>query len=372
MPRYLSIDILRGVAILMMVQVHFVENLSFREASSAWLYDATIWLGFLPAPLFTIVSGMSFGLWVRKLEAAGRSDADITHAAVRRGFFLFALGIVFNVVVWLPDDAFNWDVLTLIGVSLGFLAYARKLPLGVLVLICVAIVVLSPPLRVVGDYPEYWDNAAYEYDWTIRDVAFGFFANGYFPLFPWLAFPLAGFILGEVVFPLRERPLVSLKGLGAMGLLFMAAAALGAKWGTKMPSLVAKHYTDGLTMYPASTLYVFALFGFAMFATALLHRDVDGNPRIVGTGPVFRFLRLWSSYSLTIYIVHHIVHLSPLWLYAVLTGRDDAKYYWRSAMSAPAATALAFAFIVVMHGVLLVLDRHRKFSIESAMRWICD
>ena len=70
MRRYLSIDVLRGVAIILMTQVHFVENLSPREPRSAWLYDVATFLGGLPAPLFTFVSGLSYALWLRKQEAA--------------------------------------------------------------------------------------------------------------------------------------------------------------------------------------------------------------------------------------------------------------------------------------------------------------
>ena len=50
MKRYLSIDILRAVAILLMVQTHFVDDLSSKAASPSWLYDVSCWLGLWPAP----------------------------------------------------------------------------------------------------------------------------------------------------------------------------------------------------------------------------------------------------------------------------------------------------------------------------------
>src|SRR5262245_57100006 len=116
MRRYLSIDILRGLAILLMIQVHFVENLSPREASSAMLYDASEVLGAFAAPIFTFVSGMSFYFWTEKMRTEKRPGT--TRIALRRGLFLFVAGIVFNFAVWLPEDTFNWDILTLIGTSL--------------------------------------------------------------------------------------------------------------------------------------------------------------------------------------------------------------------------------------------------------------
>lgn len=107
MQRYLSIDILRGVAILLMIQVHFVDNLSSREIASGWLYDFSMLFGRVPAPLFAFVSGVSYGLWVRSQESRQRRDRDITRITLRRGLFLFVIGIVFNFCIWLPEETFN-------------------------------------------------------------------------------------------------------------------------------------------------------------------------------------------------------------------------------------------------------------------------
>src|SRR3954467_5669810 len=100
MQRYPSIDVLRGAAILLMIQVHFVDNLSSRDPSSAWLYDASMALGALSAPLFTSVSGVSYGLWVRKQEGLGRGAREVTRRSLRRGWFLFALGLALKWPIW--------------------------------------------------------------------------------------------------------------------------------------------------------------------------------------------------------------------------------------------------------------------------------
>ena len=94
--RQASIDVLRAVAIALMVVVHFVENLS------GWYGDATIvfagvhqvwWLptGFA-APIFTFLTGVSYRLWVGVLERRGLGQEAIAKGTVRRGLFLAGLG----------------------------------------------------------------------------------------------------------------------------------------------------------------------------------------------------------------------------------------------------------------------------------------
>ena len=158
----------------------------------------------LAGALFALLLGLSFSLWTRKEESLGRSDGQITKIAVRRGIFLFVLGIALNFLVWLPEGTFNWDILTLLGASLAVLALARKLPPALLVTLCLMVLLFSPPLRTVGDYGAYWEEGYYSYDFTLRDVVCGFFFNGYFPLLPWIIFPLAGHVIGETAFGRRS------------------------------------------------------------------------------------------------------------------------------------------------------------------------
>ncbi len=372
MQRYLSIDILRGLAIILMIQVHFVENLSSREPSSGWLYDASIVLGSLPAPFFTMVSGLSYSLWVRKQEFLGRRDREITIMSLRRGLFLFALGIVFNFCIWLPEDTFDWDILTLIGTSFLFLALARKLPAPVLALICVMVILFSPLLRVVGDYPAYWKDGDYTYDFTFRDIVFGYVANGYFPVFPWIIFPILGFICGDLIFRRRSRPDSRLWILCVVGVGLLALSGSTTAIGAALPAFLSRTYSNELTEFPAATRYLLAMLGFAILALVLLHRWVDQNENVKGDGPFLVFLRRYSYFSLSVYVLHHMVILWPLWIYGVWMGHDDPTFYYRKAMRTPMAFALALVFIIACYFVLLLLENNKKYSLESLMRWICE
>ncbi len=371
MQRYRSIDILRGLAIILMIQIHCVENLSSREDRSGWLYDASTVLGSLPAPFFTFVSGLSYGLWLRKQKSLGRRDREITRVTLRRGLFLFLLGIVFNFCIWLPEETFNWDILTLLGTSLLFLAVGRKLPVPVLTLICVLILLLTPLLRVVGDFSAYWEDNAYTYDFKLRDIFFGFFTNGYFPLFPWIIFPIAGFVCGEFIVQQNRLPTRVLNRLGVIGIAALGLAGLLVAFQRQIPTKIAQQYASGLTEFPASTEFVLAMVGFVLISLAVLHRWVDAR-ETPSDGRYMTALRRFSSFSLTVYVLHHMLILWPLWIYGAWMGHEDSTFYWREAISTPMALLVAATIVSLSHFLLRFLDKHRRLTIEALMRRICD
>jgi len=357
--RYLSIDILRGSAIVLMIQVHFIENLSAPDPDTSWLYYTAQVLGAIPAPLFAFVSGVSYALWVQKQQAEKHRDEEITKISVRRGLFLFLLGIAFNFLVWLPEDTFNWDILTLLGSALLFLAPGRKLPLPVLVVLCVLILAIAPVFRAVGDYPQYWEDGSYTYDFTFTDVLFGFFANGYFPIFPWLIFPLLGFVVGELLFREEATNNTLLWWLGTVSVSLLVFACLGVL------------LFGGLSEFPASTTYVLATAGFTLLGFTLLHRWVDRSTELNAEGFLLRSIRRYSNFSLTVYVLHHIVILWPLWIYGAATGADDVTVFWRHAMTTPLALCCFLAFMVPCHLLLIVLEKHKRWALETWMRRLC-
>ena len=130
--RLASIDLLRTVAIVLMTLVHFVENLagSYDIESGPFIGANRYWwmpTGFA-APLFTFLSGVSYRLWADAQASRGRDDEEISKISVRRGLFLILFGLLFNVLVWMPEDIFNWDILPLIGTAMLALDLARRTP----------------------------------------------------------------------------------------------------------------------------------------------------------------------------------------------------------------------------------------------------
>jgi uncharacterized membrane protein len=367
--RYPSIDVLRFASIVMMVVVHFVENLSAWHGSSglAGLPVNGFWrpTGFA-APLFTFLAGVSYRLWVRGREARGDSDDAISKSSVRRGLFLLGLGFAFNVLVWLPEDTFNWDVLTFIGAALLLLAACRDAPPGVQLLMAAAALVVSPALRDAADYPASWTEGHFDPDLTLGGVALGFLCTGYFPVFPWIAYPLVGYAAAPAVFPPAGHSAAPWPArLGAVLVGAVVCSALARRFG---PPPLEWPWLQGWTMFPASTEYVCGTLGTALVSLPLAHRLVD---RGGADSSLARLAGTFSRRSLSIYLLHHVVHVWPLWIWGVWTS-DDVTIHWQRAMPAPASLTLAAAFLGVAWGLFRWMDATGRRGVEGWMRWLCD
>jgi len=362
--RYPSIDILRTFAICVMVLVHFGENLSGFHSPIT---------GF-GAPLFAFLAGVSYCLWSRAQTARGKSESEISRISVRRALFVFGVGFAFNVLVWLPEDIFNWDVLTFIGASLLFLTVTRHLPSPVLTVISIASLLASPVLRETVDYASYWQSDYFDPDMSLVDVIIGFLVAGYFPLLPWIVFPIAGFLAGATLFADSGNSSDSQHSpwlIVMTGMILFAASMLLLGLRPCLPAMLSQKVLGGWNMYPPTIEYVTCTLGLALVLLGWMHLYVDLNPAVASYQNALQVPRAFSRYSFTIYILHHIVHVWPLWIYAMATGQHPTDL-WMKAMPLTASIPLAVLFLFCAYGLVRVLGDERNYGIEACMRWLCD
>ncbi len=381
--RLLSIDILRTVAIGMMVLVHFYENLS-AEYGLASLEGATPekpwWMPTgLAAPLFALLSGVSYRAWLTVQQQRGLAETTISKRTVRRGLFLIGLGFLFNVFVWLPEDTFNWDILTFIGSALILLNLIRRMPAELPPLLIVIIMVMSPVLRGVADYGAYWSQPFFDYDFTLSDVLLGYLVVGYFPLFPWLIFPIAGFAAAPLVLPRQPNDHQSSNHPSCPPALLVRAGVVLAiltvllHWVPVPPALGSELQW---TMFPASTRYLLGTLAGTLASVAILHRLVDLRPDCgagdhQSTTGAAHICRVLSRHSLSLYLLHHAVHIWPLWIYGLATTGEPTSH-WQTLLPLPVAVALACLFCLLCVPLFLAADRHKWPTVESLMRWVAD
>ena len=365
--RHDSIDVLRAAAILLMVQIHFTQNLATDLAAGGLLSYGSRALGMIPAPLFTFLTGMSLRLSLSRDPGGGQAGEEFALRHLRRGILLFFAGLVFATLVRMPDQIFGWDILPFIGTSLLALYALRRLTPRALALTALIVVVISPPLRILSDYAGHWPSGEhYRYSFTLRDVAWGFVANGYFPLFPWLVFPLAGFLAARV-FLLDEHEGRALRRLlPVAGVALVAISVAGTEAGGRLDGLW-RGYASPVRFYPATTTFILKVLGLILCAFSALHSWLD---RRAGTGvPLLGFLRRYSRFSLTTYVIHHSVHIWPLLLAAYLQGLPDPRHYYGAVTTTRTALILAVAFILIFYGVLVAWDRRGgRYSFEWLLK----
>ncbi len=208
--RYYELDAFRGIAVILMVIYHFLFDLDY---FGIWQMPAWFWpqqlYGFPITIMFIGIAGVSLALSASKTKDAG----TLTRKLVKRGAFIFAVGLLITVVTWIypHDGAILFGVLHLIGIStilavpflLNFTKEAqvsgkyKENPAWILPLVFGIAVILFSKIVEKMSGPI----------WTVPlgIHPYGFYALDYEPLFPWLGVVLVGVALGAWLYPKGER-----------------------------------------------------------------------------------------------------------------------------------------------------------------------
>src|SRR5579864_1967704 len=119
------IDWLRGLACLVMFQVHCYDSWLSPSAKKTAFYGWSRFGGILPAPLFLFLAGISVALTTDRMRKKGIATGDIARKTIRRGGEVFLLALLFRVQEfafgwpWSPwTDLLRVDVLNVIGVAI--------------------------------------------------------------------------------------------------------------------------------------------------------------------------------------------------------------------------------------------------------------
>ena len=160
MKRLAFVDALRGLAVAGMLVIHqsewWLTPAARRTATFATLY----FLSKLVAPIFLTLVGA-----VLVLRFGGRPSRWIDLKPVLlRGLKILALGYIFNLAVWAPvwglEEFASWDVLQLIGFSMGTCGLLLLAPWWARLALVLGMVWLSttlPPRQQNSPIPS-WPN----------------------------------------------------------------------------------------------------------------------------------------------------------------------------------------------------------------------
>jgi uncharacterized membrane protein len=193
--RLWEIDVLRGVAIIMMAIYHFTYNLDqfggyeIGANSGNWQRFAN-----LTAFMFVSLVGVSLVLSYTRAKERADDEWDLVLKYMLRGLRIFGYGMLITVVVWLfaPGGSIIFGILHLIGASIIFAYPFLRWPKFALP--------VSAGLIGLGMYMGY---PQVDFPWL---VWLGFRPEGigtmydYRPMIPWFGVALLGIFIGYMLY----------------------------------------------------------------------------------------------------------------------------------------------------------------------------
>lgn len=375
-----SIDVLRAIALTGMVLCHFTVYYSSPAGAGAWIHFVmNHTLGDLGAGMFLALMGMSQVLSADRERSGG--GTNLRRKALIRGGYIFAVGLIMIAIVWGPRQLWQWDILTLMGTATLVLFAVRRLGSPWVMALVVLIIAATPPLRAGIDFVRVWGAElspvqpfstylpGLYYDppgdpkvfWTLRDIVEGYLFVGEFPVMPWLAFPLIGFVLGRRI--VAGRMVADTPALTALGAaLFFGGFGIAFAARGEPASAAIRAYLAPLSFYPDSFTLTLVQAGFVLWLFPRVYRAMDRSDRPAREpGAWIRYCRRMSRYSLTVYFVHYVLLAWPLWIAYLFCG----QFLVQKAMGpVPAFACGAFA-LLVLHRLMLWWDRNGGiFSLE--------
>jgi uncharacterized membrane protein len=380
MKRVRSVDVLRGFALMAMVLIHFVIYFGDEGAMNTWPYFLLndLLADFGAAGFLTMV-GIS-----QVLSAARTPDADalfLFKKAALRGAYIFTVGLLMLALTWGPRHIWQWDILTLIGFATFVLYFCRFLPSWLILLLSAGAGLITPWLRSLIDPAAVWGagfmptpvisdylpglfvmlRGEIPITWQWDAILRGFLLAGEFPVFPWIAFPLLGFVLGRRI--VARRFAQDLPWLVMLGVLFTVLGVAGAWLSRGQPdAAVVTAYLAPLSFYPDSfTLWVCQA-GVTLVVFCSLYYWYDVRPPAAeSSGWLTTLYNRTSRFSLTFYFLHYLLIGWTLALVFVVTGEYrvfDLMGIWGSILAGLAA-------VIALELLLKVWEeRGGRYSLE--------
>lgn len=334
--RLQTFDILKGVAVILMIQVHILELFAIPDIFSSSVGRLLLFLGGPPvAPVFLFI----FGFFI----ARGNKSLSLM---LQRGGKILLIGVLLNILlnlnlflsifrgefqfsIW--PYVFGVDILVNAGFSLIALALLREVFREKII----AYIVLALLSAFMGRYLlNYTADGNFQY---VLSAFYGAAWWSYFPLFPWLSYTLSGYafylIFKKTDFTFLNRPKAKIITLLAFALFLF----LTLRFAILIASNLPLYYHHGYIFY----IWVILFMAFYGFLTGELNR-------LLGSTLLFRYLR-WLGKNVTlIYIIQ--------WL---IIG-NIATAVFRS-IASPWLLLLSFAAILTLASLLaFIIEKFRK------------
>jgi uncharacterized membrane protein len=294
-----AVDWLRGLAVVLMIQTHLYDAWCSKAAKATVTYGWTRFLGGIPSRLFLLLVGVSMAIRYESQIAAGVERSTMVRTAARRGLEVVVLAYLFRLQEYILGGGYDWhdlfrvDILNCIGASMVATAFItaprRGRPQIAVTLLVAGICVALGPIVGPAHFPSYLPRPLTSYLGGQRPMA-------WFPLFPWLAWPLVGVVLGHYWVRASQDARRQARAFiitGVAGAAMTYAVILVRRWN---PYII--HYPNDMVqqMGPGTFFYRLGFMG-PMALLAYVVTWLFPKPR-------FSVMRLFGQTSLLVYWVH--------------------------------------------------------------------
>jgi uncharacterized membrane protein len=195
--RFWEIDAARGVAIVMMVLFHTLFDISFLG-----IYPVQVSTGFwrlfaaATATLFLFLVGVSFSISAAH-AAKYLNRREFFLKFLKRGLFIFSLGIAATIVTWfyLGNGYIVFGILHLIGISIILAPLFYRFTWINLI--------AGSGIILLGEFIQGIYGPIYLVWLGIHPISF--YSVDYTPLIPWFGVVLIGLFAGKILYPDGQR-----------------------------------------------------------------------------------------------------------------------------------------------------------------------
>jgi uncharacterized protein len=359
--RIIGFDIARAFAIFGMITVNYRSTFSITGDSPEWLETASGLVNGRAAALFVLLAGIGISL----LSKAGRLSGVRTdirgdrHNLLRRAAFLLAIGLLFR-QIWEYDILHFYGIYLMIAAVLLTVSNRNLFTVGFLAAMVFPVLYYVLPAQY--GIP-FWATTS---EFTFREVMIDLFFQGYHPVTPWIAFMLAGMMLGRLDLSdpaIRRKMLI---GGVALALVSEAIAYVALDMGifklmenvSQTIDLEPASVALGTDPYPPMPLFVGVGIGWGMAIVSLCLSFGDRFAERRWITPLVHTGQL----ALTIYILHGTV---GVWAVGWAGYKPHQTLVW-------ILTYSAIFYVVMIIASTLWRRRFERGPVEAIMRRLTD
>lgn len=294
--RIKTADLLKGIAAILMIQVHIIELFATNDISESTAGKFLLFLGGpAVAPVFIILLGYF-------IAESKKSSKVLVIRGLKYFFgglvlnFALNFNLIFSVFIGtkkydILPYIFGVDILQLTGISIISIALLKNLldrsnVIIILLMFCVALlgnVLLN--FTLLPPFLKYGASLFYGASWW-----------SYFPFFPWFSYALAGILFYKLRQSLSFDILNNFKSKIIIGILFLFFLLFTIKYGISISSDLPSYYHHGIVFF----LWVLIFISFYSF---FIH-EIE---KLFGSTRVFNFIKFLGKNITVLYVFQWLI-----------------------------------------------------------------